>query len=305
MFWTSCARGIAAAVKPPAPVVRHKPDQRAPGAANGPASAARSSTARRHPAHQPGARPAIAKKALEALAALGGRLLQPGNATWRRAGGATRGAGTATLLAILTGAEDAVAVNNNAAAVLLVLVALAHGKEAVVSRGELVQIGGGFRVPEMMEQSGANAERGGYHQPDLPRGLRKGDRRQDSAHPARCTAPTSCRRASSARPRIGELAGVGQQAQPAAGLRPGQRRPAGHGGLRAGARAHRAGNAAQTGRTWCVFRATSCWAGRRPASSPGKKSLIKPLLKPPADARHTAGQALGRRAGSHGQELPG
>ena len=58
------------------------------------------------------------------------------------------------LLCLLTGAESALVVNNNAAAVLLVLIVLARGKEVVVSRGELVQIGGGFRVPEIMQQSG-------------------------------------------------------------------------------------------------------------------------------------------------------
>lgn len=55
----------------------------------------------------------------------------------------------------ITGAESAVVVNNNAAAVLLVLSTLCKGREAVVSRGELVEIGGSFRVPEVMEQSGA------------------------------------------------------------------------------------------------------------------------------------------------------
>ncbi len=59
------------------------------------------------------------------------------------------------LFARLTGAEAAMVVNNNAAAVLLVLTALAAGRPVAVSRGESVEIGGGFRVPEVMEQSGA------------------------------------------------------------------------------------------------------------------------------------------------------
>ena len=61
----------------------------------------------------------------------------------------------AALLTRLTGAEAAAVVNNNAAAVLLVLAALAAGREVIISRGELVEIGGGFRIPEVLQQSGA------------------------------------------------------------------------------------------------------------------------------------------------------
>jgi L-seryl-tRNA(Ser) seleniumtransferase len=61
-----------------------------------------------------------------------------------------------SLLCRLTGAEAAVVVNNNAAATMLVLAALAAGREVIVSRGELVEIGGGFRVPDVMAQSGAS-----------------------------------------------------------------------------------------------------------------------------------------------------
>jgi L-seryl-tRNA(Ser) seleniumtransferase len=61
----------------------------------------------------------------------------------------------AETLRFLTGAEAAAAVNNCAAAVLLMLMALAKGKEVIVARGELVEIGGGFRMPEVMQLSGA------------------------------------------------------------------------------------------------------------------------------------------------------
>ena len=59
------------------------------------------------------------------------------------------------ILRTLTGAEDALVVNNNAAAVMIVLETLAKGREVIVSRGQLVEIGGSFRIPEVMAKSGA------------------------------------------------------------------------------------------------------------------------------------------------------
>jgi L-seryl-tRNA(Ser) seleniumtransferase len=73
-------------------------------------------------------------------------------ATGKRGG---RGGFAEDLLCGLAGAEDALIVNNNASSVFLILSEFARGREVIVSRGELVQIGGGFRLPDIMRQSGA------------------------------------------------------------------------------------------------------------------------------------------------------
>jgi len=96
----------------------------------------------------------LAREAIEAMAAVSGGY---SNLEYDLASGARGSRHTILepLLCRLTGAEAAMAVNNNAAAVLLTLSALAAGKEVVVSRGQLVEIGGGFRIPDVMRQSRA------------------------------------------------------------------------------------------------------------------------------------------------------
>lgn len=97
-----------------------------------------------------------AQQAEEAIAAVTQAMRSPVTLEYDLdgAGRGHRDRALADLLCQLTGAEDACIVNNNAAAVLLMLAAMANGKEVVVSRGELVEIGGAFRIPDVMRQAG-------------------------------------------------------------------------------------------------------------------------------------------------------
>ena len=99
-----------------------------------------------------------AQQAEEAVAAVAQAMRMPVTLEYDLdgAGRGHRDLALADLLCQLTGAEDACIVNNNAAAVLLMLAATASGREVVVSRGELVEIGGAFRIPDVMRQAGCS-----------------------------------------------------------------------------------------------------------------------------------------------------
>ncbi|MGC2718636.1 MAG: L-seryl-tRNA(Sec) selenium transferase [Candidatus Acidiferrales bacterium] len=117
---------------------------------------------------------------------------------------------TSAALAELAGAEAAIVVNNNAAAIFLVLHALAKGQEVVVSRGELIEIGDGFRIPDIMTESGAVLREVGTtnrtHTRDYESAINEHTRLILRVHPSNfhITGFTG-------RPSLEELVGVGQK----------------------------------------------------------------------------------------------
>ena len=189
----------------------------------------------------------------------------------------------AALVCELTGAEAAICVNNGAAALVLALAALAGGREIVVSRGQLVEIGDGFRIPEIVQSAGARLREVGTTNRTRPADYTARARRRDGRAAVR--APLELPRGRLHRRRGGARARARSRTtrrspwSTTSARAPCSRRPSWPASR---SRARRCATAA----TSSASRATSCSAARRPGSSPAAADAIA------ACRRHPLARAL-------------
>ena len=172
----------------------------------------------------------------------------------------------------LTGAESATAVNNNAAATVIVLRALCQGKEVIISRGQLIEIGGSFRIPEIMAVSGAILREVGTTNitrlADYERAIGPNTGALLQVH----TQQLSHLRLHRSRSPLADLVALGKKHSLPVIDDIGSGALLDFAPLRLHRRAGGAATASRPGPTWCCSAATSCWAARRPASSPAARS---------------------------------